>query len=206
MMDDTTITVLIVEDNSFMQSTIERMVMDMDGIEVADIASDGQQAVEMALATKPTVILMDIVLPKLDGIAASRLIKHQLPNTRILMVSGDEGDDSIVAAFAAGADGFCTKSTVLNQLQTAIRAVSQGHTFLDPVIGEKILTGEGSTAALRAAVFSKLGLTALEITILKLLIKRVAEDQIAGDLEMPITEVQEHVINIRTKLIAPQAR
>jgi NarL family two-component system response regulator LiaR len=206
MMDDATITVLIVEDNSFMQSTIERLVIDMVGIEVAEIASDGQQAVEKALATKPTVILMDIVLPKLDGIAASRLIKHQLPDTRILMVSGDEGDDSIVAAFAAGADGFCTKSTVLNQLQSAIRAVAQGHTFLDPVIGEKILTGEGSTAALRAAVFSKLGLTALEISILKLLIKRVAEDQIAGDLEMPLTEVREHVINIRTKLIAPQAR
>jgi NarL family two-component system response regulator LiaR len=205
-MGDTTITVLIVEDNSFMQSTIERMVLDMEGIEVAEIAGDGQQAVEKALQTKPTVILMDIVLPKLDGIAASRLIKHQLPDTRILMVSGDEDDDSIVAAFAAGADGFCTKSTVLEQLQPAIRTVAQGLTYLDPVIGEKILTGEGSTAALRAAVFSKLGLTALEICILKLLIKRVAEDQIAGDLEMPLTEVQNHVINIRTKLIAPRAR
>lgn len=200
-MTDSLIKVLIVEDNSFMQSTIERMVIDMHGMEVAGVAADGAAAVKEALATKPDVVLMDIVLPKMDGIEASRRIKHQLADCRILMVSGDEGDDSIVAAFAAGADGFCTKSTVLEQLEMAIRTVAAGQTWLDPVIGEKILSGEGTSAALRATVFTKLGLTALEITVLRLLIKRVAEDQIAGDLSMPLAEVQQHVLNIRGKLI-----
>jgi DNA-binding NarL/FixJ family response regulator len=203
-MSDSPIKVLVVEDNSFMQSTIERMVIDMEGIEVVGLAADGLAAVKEALAVKPDVILMDIVLPKMDGIEASRKIKHELTEVRILMVSGDEGDDSIVAAFAAGADGFCTKSTVLEQLERAIRTVATGNTWLDPVIGEKILSGEGSTSALRATVFAKLGLTALEISVLRLLIKRVAEDQIAGDLSMPLEEVKAHVQTIRGKLIAKQ--
>ncbi|HEY9790735.1 MAG TPA: response regulator transcription factor [Candidatus Obscuribacterales bacterium] len=203
-MSDSPIKVLVVEDNSFMQSTIERMVIDMEGVEVVGLAADGVAAVKEALATKPDVILMDIVLPKMDGIEASRKIKHELSDVRILMVSGDEGDDSIVAAFAAGADGFCTKSTVLEQLERAIRTVATGQTWLDPVIGEKILSGEGSTSALRATVFTKLGLTALEITVLRLLIKRVAEDQIAGDLAMTLEEVKAHVQTIRGKLMAKQ--
>jgi two-component system, NarL family, response regulator LiaR len=194
------ITVLIVEDNSFMQSTIERIVLNMDGIKVAGVAADGQSAVKEALATNPTVVLMDIQLPRMDGIEAARLIKLELPSCRVLMVSGDEGDDSIVAAFAAGADGFCTKSTVLEQLQTAIQTVATGEVWFDSVIGEKILSGESATAALRATVFSKLGLTALEITILRLLIKRVAEDQIAGDLSMELPDVQQYVREIRRKL------
>src|SRR5258708_1341158 len=115
-MTDSLISVLIVEDNQFMQQTVERLVFDMDGIKVVAIASDGREAIDKAVDTTPNVVLMDIVLPEMDGIEAARLIKLQLPDCRVLMVSGDEGDDAIVAAFAAGADGFLTKSTVLEQL------------------------------------------------------------------------------------------
>ena len=195
------ITVLIVEDNTFMQSTIERMVRDMPGLEVVAVAEDGQTAIDQAVETKPKVVLMDINLPQMDGIEAARQIKLQVPDCRILMVSGDEGDDAIVAAFAAGADGFCTKSTVLEQLETAIRTVASGTAWLDPVIGEKIFGyAAGSNPALKFTVYAKLGLTALEVDVFQLMVNKKSEESMAADLSLTVDEVKDHIRSIRRKL------
>lgn len=195
------ITILIVEDNTFMQSTIERMVEEMEGLEVVAIAEDGKAAVQQAVETKPSVVLMDINLPEMDGIEAARQIKLNVPNCRILMVSGDEGDDAIVAAFAAGADGFCTKSTVLEQLETAIRTVASGQAWLDPLIGEKIFGyAAAANPALKYTVYSKLGLTALEIDVFQQMTKKQSEEQMSDTLAISVEEIKQLISSIRRKL------
>jgi DNA-binding NarL/FixJ family response regulator len=199
------ITILIVEDNTFMQSAIDRMILDMVGLEVIGFAESGTAAVELAGEMKPSVVLMDINMPEMDGIEAARQIKLKVPDTRILMVSGDEGDDAIVAAFAAGADGFCTKSTILEQLEIAIRTVCSGKAYLDPVIGEKIFGyAAASNPALKYTVYSKLGLTALEIDIFQLMTKKQSEEQIALAIQLAVDDVKEHIRSIRRKLTGKQ--
>ena len=103
------VTVLIADDQTLFREGIKDLLDDEKGIQVVGEASDGNQAVELAKKLKPDVILMDIKLPKMDGIAATRLIRKQCPNTNVLVLSGYEDESHVTEAIQAGANGYLSK-------------------------------------------------------------------------------------------------
>lgn len=142
MPTESQITVLIAEDQAVTRFGLRLALEAYPDFKVVGETADGVSAVLQSLATKPSVILMDIGLPKLDGIQASKQIKEALPGTRIIMFTASSSDEHIMEALAVGVDGYCLKSVIGEHLCMAIRAVSQGATWLDPGIAQKILLNQ----------------------------------------------------------------
>lgn len=135
------ISVLIAEDHDMTRSILKLALMQHPGINVIDEAADGKAAIDKTLQSHPAIILMDIGLPIIDGIQATRIIKkNQLnSNTRIIMLTTHDRDTDVFAALGADADGYCLKETADQQLVVAIRAVHSGKAYLDPAIARIVL-------------------------------------------------------------------
>lgn len=134
--------VLIAEDQSILRLGLRMALREFEDITVVGECEDGIEAVRDALRLMPDVILMDIGMPKLDGINASKQIKEALPATRIIMFTTSDDDDTISAALKAGADGYCFKDVAADHLHSAIQAVALGVLWLDPGIADRILRGK----------------------------------------------------------------
>jgi DNA-binding NarL/FixJ family response regulator len=133
------ITLLIAEDNEFVRSLIKRSLNSHHRILVVSDVGDGKTTVSDALKHQPRVVLMDIGMPVIDGVAATRMIKEALPDTRIIMVTAREEAEDINNAFEAGADGYYLKTSSLSELAQAIVTVADGKKWLDPGISSTIL-------------------------------------------------------------------
>ena len=134
-----TIKVLLVEDHTMTRLGLQMVLEKADNISVVGEAADGKKGVELAKELLPDVILMDIGLPVMDGIEATRLIKEQGIQSRILIYTSRDCGDDVFAALGAGADGYIMKGANENQLTTAITAVSEGTAWLDPAIAKLVL-------------------------------------------------------------------
>ena len=132
--------VLIIEDQDMARVALSVVLSKNPNIEILDMAVDGQEGVDKALALKPDLVIMDIGLPTIDGIEATRLIKEGNSNIRILMYTSREDEDDIFDAFKAGADGYITKGATVDQTLSAVLAVSEGTGWLDPAIAKVVLT------------------------------------------------------------------
>lgn len=133
------ITLLIAEDNEFVRSLIKRSLNSHHRILVVSDVSDGRTTVSEVLKHQPKVVLMDIGMPVIDGVAATRMIKETLPDTRIIMVTARDRAEDINNAFEAGADGYYLKTSALSELAQAIVTVADGGKWLDPGISSTIL-------------------------------------------------------------------
>lgn len=133
--------VMLVEDQQVLRLGLKLSFQGMSDIDMIGEAGDGPSAVEKALALRPSLILMDIDLPGFDGIVATRKIKAQLKDTRILILSSHGADKYVFPALEAGADGYCLKDVSKDTLVTAMRTVSAGHTWLDDTVAQRILRG-----------------------------------------------------------------
>lgn len=133
------ITVQIAEDQAITRFGLKCALEAFPDIKVVAESADGVAAVLDALAVKPNVILMDIGLPKADGIKASKQIKAALPGVRIIMFTSSDDDEHIYAALGAGADGYCLKNVAGEHLYSAIKAVTRGVAWLDPGIADRVL-------------------------------------------------------------------
>jgi len=138
------ITVLIAEDQAITRFGLKCSLEAYPDLKVVADCSDGVSAILQALAVKPNVILMDIGLPKIDGIRASKEIKQALPGTHIIMFTASADNEHIYEAIEAGADGYCLKTVAGEHLYAAIKAVSSGATWLDPGIAHKLLKAQDS--------------------------------------------------------------
>ncbi|MDZ4834843.1 MAG: response regulator [Candidatus Melainabacteria bacterium] len=133
------ITLLIAEDNEFVRSLIKRSLNSHHRILVVADVADGKTTVSSVLKHQPKVVLMDIGMPVIDGVAATRMIKEALPDTRIIMVTARDRAEDINNAFEAGADGYYLKTSALSELAQAIVTVADGGKWLDPGISSTIL-------------------------------------------------------------------
>lgn len=133
------ITVLIAEDSRLIRIGLMKFLKRFEEFDVVEAVEDGEQAVSKSLAIKPDLILMDICMPKMDGINATRVIKRLLPRTRVLILTSFSDDDDVFGAFSAGADGYCLKGITMEKLTLAMKAVSDGVSWLDPAIAERVL-------------------------------------------------------------------
>ncbi len=202
------IKVLIVEDHDMARMGLSVILNNNPSIEIADMCADGQEGVDKALALNPDVVVMDIGLPTIDGIEATKKIKSVRPDMKILMYTSREGEDDIFDSFRAGADGYITKGATSEQTVSAVIAVSEGAGWLDPAIAKVVLTnirkGNESTER-RGEINYKLGknlygLTEREMEVLALIVDGLTNPQIAEKLVITISTTKTHVHSILQKL------
>lgn len=197
------IKVLLVEDQELFRMGIEVSIGKMEGIELVGQAANGLEAVEKAIALNPDVILMDIGLPEIDGIEATKRIRDNHLNSKILMFTSRESQEDVFAALKAGADGYVMKGVNPQQLASAISAVNEGTAWLDPAIAKLVLqsaTSQSVSAKDPAQFIKNCGLTSREIEVLKLIVDGMKNPEIADALVISIATAKAHVHSILQKL------
>src|SRR5512136_1166670 len=138
-MTQASIRVLIVDDHTIVRKGIRALLAEIEGIEVVGEADNGQEAVTQAETLHPDVILMDLAMPKMDGIEAIRQIKISQPESRILVMTSFATDDKVFPAIKAGALGYLLKESAPEELVQAIRQIYRGESSLHPAIARKVL-------------------------------------------------------------------
>ena len=204
-----TIKVLLVEDHTMIRMGTALVIEKTEGIELVAQAEDGEKGVNAAKEFFPDVILMDIGLPVIDGIEATRQIKELNLNSKILIFTSRENDDDVFAALAAGADGYIMKGATPEQLISAITAVSEGTAWLDPAIARLVLsnvqkqtqiTEENQTQPVFKNGKNSFGLTERELEVLGLIVDGLTNPEIAKKLFITRATAKAHVHSILQKL------
>ena len=184
------VTVLLVDDHALVRRGFRRLLEDDPEISVVGEAGDGKQAVRLALELEPAVTVMDCALPEISGIEATRRIREQLPEARILMLSMHAEETLVRQALDAGAQGYILKNAADLDLIRAVKAIAAGKQVLDPTLAKPAaLKGE------RAA-----GLTPRELEILQHIVAGKSNREIASDLNLSVNTVAVHRANIMDSL------
>ncbi len=200
--------VLLVEDHTMTRMGLSLVLEKADGIELIAEAEDGQQGVEMAQKLLPDVILMDIGLPNIDGIEATKRIKESGIESRILIFTSRDNEEDVFACFKAGADGYIMKGASPMQTTNAILAVNEGTAWLDPAIAKIVLSNiQKSESPLSTPINSGFkngkniyGLTERELEVLALIVEGLSNPQIADRLIITRATAKAHVHSILQKL------
>jgi len=184
------LTVLLVDDHALVRKGFRRMLEDDPTISVVGEASEGEDAVRLALELKPKVVVMDCALPGISGIDATRRIRAKMPDATVLMLSMHSEDTLVRQALEAGARGYILKNALELDLITAIKRVAEGHLVLDPQLAKpSALKGERDT-----------GLTARELEILRHIVAGKSNKEIASELGLSANTVGVHRANIMDRL------
>jgi DNA-binding NarL/FixJ family response regulator len=209
------IRVLIADDQRVVRDGLSMLVSLIDGVEIVGLASDGAEAIRLAEAHRPDVILMDLRMPGVDGATATAQVRERLPDTRVLVLTTYADEGAILAALHAGALGYLTKDASAEQIEAAIRAVHAGQTHLDPAVQARLVatvTGQGPAPG--AAPGSApgpapdqagragpppAGLTSREAEVLTLLASGLSNAEIAQRLFLSNATVKTHINRIFAK-------
>jgi DNA-binding NarL/FixJ family response regulator len=189
--------VLIADDQTLFRSGLARLLDGDDRVTVVGEAVDGNEAVKLAASLKPDVVLMDIKMPGLDGIEATRRIVAESPKSRVLMLTTFEADNHVIQALKAGASGYVLKDSQASAIVSSILAVVAGERVMASAVANRVL--EMLTGATTPKEFYD-GLTAREVEILKMLATGMANKQIAYKLKISEKTVRNHVSNMYEKL------
>jgi DNA-binding NarL/FixJ family response regulator len=198
----TRLRVLVVDDDDLMRAGLRAVLSSDESIEVVGEAADGRQAVEQTRLLAPDVVLMDVRMPTLDGIAATRQIVAAGPRARILVLTTFSDDDYVLGALAAGASGFLLKRTRPEQLIDAIHTVADGDCLLSPTVTRTVIARVAqSRAALDPATQRRLRtLTPRERDVLELVARGLSNAEIAATLVVEESTVKTHMKRILAKL------
>jgi NarL family two-component system response regulator LiaR len=196
-MGQTTIRVLVVDDHSIVRRGIRALLAEIEDIEVIGEAADGQEAMAKADALNPDVILMDLVMPGIDGIEATRRITADEAGPPILVLTSFAGDDKVFPAIKAGALGYLLKDSEPADLVEAIRQVHRREPSLPPVIAQKVLEEVRRPSARRPTSDP---LTDREMEVLRMVAKGLTNPEVAQRLVITEATVRTHVSNILGKL------
>jgi serine/threonine protein kinase/CheY-like chemotaxis protein len=197
------IRILIVEDQDVVRIGLRLSLESSPDIEIVGEAADGVTAVEEAVRLKPDVILMDIGLPNMDGIAAATLIKKELP-ARIIMFTDHDDDQSVFAALSAGADGYCLKDVPADKLVRAVETVADGAIWLDDRVAGRVLrsynTGAAAPSPEPTPEPARPDRQKLQQEVLSLMVEGLSAEEIAARLELPAEEVNDCLEEAMEKL------
>src|SRR5688500_5851747 len=190
------IRVLIVDDHAVVREGLRAFLTLQEGIEVAGEAADGEEALEAAARLSPDVILMDLVMPRLDGVAAMRSLRERAPDTRVIVLTSFLDDDKLLPALRAGAAGYLLKNARPEELVRAVHAAHAGEALLDPVVAARLvetLAADGETDPIDR-------LTPREREVLVLIGRGYANKRIALELQLAEKTVKTHVGHVLAKL------
>ncbi|CAN5143623.1 response regulator transcription factor [soil metagenome] len=199
-----TIRVMIADDQAMVRAGFAALLGATDDIQVVGEAADGEQAVELARAVRPDVVLMDVRMPRLDGIEATRLLLADPAPTggtlpRILMLTTFDIDEYVYEAMRAGASGFLLKDALPAELAGAVRVVARGDALLDPAVTRRVIERFARASANSAPVALD-ALTPREREVLALIARGLSNREIADELVLAEQTVKSHVSRILTKL------
>jgi DNA-binding NarL/FixJ family response regulator len=189
--------VLIVDDQTLFRAGLVKLLNEDRRLEVVGQAADGQDAIKQAARLKPDVVLMDLKMPVVDGIDATRKITEADPNVKVLMLSTFETDGDIIQALRAGASGYVLKDSSADGIASSIVAVLAGERVMAGAVANRVLAMLTGTSTSQEFYD---GLTNREVEILKLLASGMANKQIAYRLRISEKTVRNHVSNLYEKL------
>jgi NarL family two-component system response regulator LiaR len=193
------IRVLLADDHAVLREGMRNLLEQEKDIEVVGEASDGEEAVELVHELKPCVVLMDIVMPKLNGIEATKQIKQVSPGTCIIILTAYSDIRYILGLLEAGASGYLLKSARGSEIIGAIRAVCSGESVLDPVVTRKLLERVGVAKETDNAEERGI-LSQREVEILRLASRGMSNKDIANVLFLSVRTVKAHLTNIFNKM------
>jgi len=194
------IKVIIADDHALFREGTHSLIGHEKDMEVVGEASDGEEAITLVTKLHPHVVLMDIAMPKVNGIEATRRIKADFPSTAVLILTAYDNDQYIVALLEAGAAGYLLKNVSGGDLVNAIRAVYAGEAVLHPAIAQKVFSRLGSTGRESHEPAQLDELSEREMEILRLAAKGMSNQDIATQLYLSRRTVQAHLANIFRKM------
>ena len=190
------IRVLVVDDHAVVREGLRTFLELQDGIAVIGEAADGEEAVRQAEALRPDVIVMDLVMPRLDGVGAMRELRRRLPSARVIVLTSFVEDERLLPAIQAGAAGYLLKNVAPAELARAVRAAHAGEALIDPVVAARLVDAiaqpPGEPAPER--------LTAREQEVLALVARGFSNKRIARELGIAEKTVKTHVGHVLAKL------
>ncbi len=196
------IRILIADDHTLVRQGIRMMIEAQPDLQVVGEASDGNEAIRLAQELGPDLIVMDIAMPDLDGLQATRIIKRDHPDVKILAVTMHEGEDYFFKILAAGASGYVLKRAASSDLITAIHAVARGEVFLYPAVAKKLVADylQRVQSNEHSDKESLDGLTSREREVLTLVAEGLSNREISERLTVSLSTVQTHYAHIVEKL------
>jgi DNA-binding NarL/FixJ family response regulator len=196
------IRVVLADDQTLVREGLTLMLGLVEGIEVVGVAEDGEQAVAIVASTSPDVALLDLRMPRLDGVEATRRIREQAPDVEVVVLTTYADDESVVTALRAGARGYLTKDASSEEIESAIRDAVRGRTRLDPAVQERLveLVTSAPDAPLPSALPPGGALTERETEVVRLMAEGLSNRQIAARLFVTESTVKTHVNNVFAKL------
>jgi two-component system, NarL family, response regulator LiaR len=193
------IRVLICDDQVVVCEGLRAILSTVPGIEVVGIAGDGEQALLKIEALHPDLVLMDLKMPNMNGIQATRQVRERFPNTRVLVLTTYDFDEWVFDAIRAGASGYLLKDTPRDELVTAIQGTIAGKTYVDPAVAGKLFHQVAQTASSPDPNLAQL-LSDRETAVLRLMARGLANPEIAQKLYLSEGTVRNYVSSILTKM------
>jgi DNA-binding NarL/FixJ family response regulator len=192
--------VLLADDQRLVRESLATMLGLLDGIELVGTASDGEEALAMAARQSPDVVLMDLRMPRLDGIEATRRLREEQPDVRVIALTTFADDESVLGALRAGARGYLTKDAGAEDIRAAVLAVAAGEAALDPTVQHHVVAAlAGDEPANGGGSDLPDGLTPREAEILGLIAEGLTNAEIAERLVVSPTTVKSHINHLFAK-------
>ena len=197
-MTETPTRILVADDHPAFRTGLRQMLQDVPDLEVVGDAQTGAEAIELTQELAPDVVVMDLRMPEVDGIEATRRLQQVAPSAAVIVLTMFEDDDSVYAAMRAGALGYLLKGSQQDEIVRAIRAVAAGEAIFGPEIARRVIAHFSTGAGPAREAFP--GLTDREREILERIAGGQGNANIAHDLMISLKTVRNHVSNIFTKL------
>lgn len=194
------IRILIVEDDPMMRVGLKHLLSTQPPLEIVGVAEDGYLGVEAVTTCQPDVVVMDVGMPHLDGIAATQQIKQARPETKVIMLTSHTDQTEVLAALSSGAEGYCIKGTSVEQLVKAIAVVAEGAVYLDAQVAQCVIHQVKPTRRSTPSIPSGT-LSERELEVLQLIVEGYSNPEIAKSLYLSEHTVKTYVRGIMNKLL-----